>query len=285
MCFGFYGDDFGIHLPIGPRAGEHKVSLHYTIWYNLPKNIRFNIHNLLLTSVVFTADAKRYGPELIVSGSGNDSSLGGSMRRFADGVCLPRLNQLAMLSIDTIHYGALAIFFADSPYLHFFLGRKESLGPTTYRICHHCTAKNDNKHKCFSCEASDCPWQPIDRQLLAQQRRELQVAKACSAAEFARVSKNTGLNETRDAFEGCPWFDSTLNCYNDWFHGEPEGPLKDHTYLLIQHGIKEGYFSFRQFLRLCSQFPYYKDQALWRHIRCSKQDSSKKENHTRSWER
>lgn len=263
MAFGLYGDDFGVHMPIGPRAGEHKVSLHYAVLYNFPKYLRYNINNLMLVTVVLTSDVKKYGPRLIISGSGDDTSFGGSMRRFADGLCLPKVNQLAGLQIDTLHYGALLNFFADSPFLALYLSRKEALGPSTYAICHHCTALNSNKHKCFSVTDPASPWKPITRQVLEDQRKNLKQARASSVTEFTRVSKETGLNDDQDAFEGIPWWDSSKAAYNDWFHGEPEGPVKDHEYLLIQHGIRVGMFTWKQFIQAMSRFAYYKEAAAF----------------------
>jgi hypothetical protein len=262
FCFGFYGDDFQVHIPIGPKAGEHKVSLHYAVLYNLPKDLRFNINNLLLVTVVFTADVKKYGAKRIVSGEGDDSSLGGSMRRFANGIIMPKFNQLAGLQIDHMVYGALLLFYADSPFLHLYLSRKESSGPSTYKVCHHCTCKNTNKHLCFSVHDEDSPWEPITTRVLEEQRQLLKDVEG-NAKEWQKVSKETGLNHYESTFHGIPWFDETKQAYNDYFHGEPEGPVKDHVYLVTQHGIAAGYFTLQQFINAVSQFPYYKEAGAF----------------------
>lgn len=67
------------------------------------------------------------------------------MRRFADGIVLPKINQLANLGIETEHFGAHLNFFADSPFLAFYLSRKEALSGTTKRICHKCDCTSANK--------------------------------------------------------------------------------------------------------------------------------------------
>jgi hypothetical protein len=66
VAFGFYGDDFEVHIAIGPAAGERKVSLHYAVCYNLPKTVRFSINNLILVSAVYTKDVKKYGCKQVI---------------------------------------------------------------------------------------------------------------------------------------------------------------------------------------------------------------------------
>ena len=267
LCFGLYGDDFECHVALGPSAGEQKVSLHYAILYNLPKPVRFNIENLLLVSVVYSKDVKKYGVDTIISGDNDNphcSSFGGSMRRLADGIVLPGLNQLAGLPIDKVMYGAALLFYADSPFLCFYLARKESLGTSTHRMCGHCTCTNENKAECFSIYDPECPWEMITQELLEEERAELQEAEMNgTAGDVRRVSKEVGLNKTTDAFVGVPWWQSADQATNDWFHGEPEGPTKDHTCLIVHHGLTIGAFTLPQFTRLLFQFPWPSEQGAW----------------------
>ena len=77
-----------------------------------------NIENLMLVTAAFSKDCKTYGVDTIISGKGDDSSFGGSMRQFAEGLTLEKFNQLAGLPKGHVHYGACLLFFADSPFLY-----------------------------------------------------------------------------------------------------------------------------------------------------------------------
>lgn len=243
VAWGLYGDDFEVHNPIGPSAGVRKVSLHYAVCYNLPKPTRFSINNLVMVSACYTKDVKKYGCRQVISGSGGDTSWGGSMRRFADGIVLPKINQLANLPIGEAHFGAQLNFFADSPFLAFYLARKESLSATTERICVKCNCTSANKAKWFSHSEEGCQWEPLTTEILEQQREQIRAAQSGRATWFQKVSKQTGLNADEDAFMGIPWWDSTQAAFYDWFHGEAEGPIKDHVYLFLHHGVQMGYFT------------------------------------------
>lgn len=243
VAWGLYGDDFEVHIAIGPAAGVRKVSLHYAVCYNLPKSVRFSINNLVLVSACYTKDVKRYGCKNVISGCGDDTSFGGSMRRFADGVVLTKINQLANRAIDEVHYGALLLFFADSPFLGFYTSRKESLSGTTERICIKCNCTSTNKAFWFSTSEEGCEWEPITEETLKQQRREITAAKQSSITAFREASKRTGLNSAEDAFLGIPWWSTPKAAFYDWFHGEAEGPVKDHVYLFVHHGVQMKYFS------------------------------------------
>jgi hypothetical protein len=194
----------------------------------------------------------------VISGEGDDTSWGGSMRRFADGIVLPKINQLANLGIETEHFGAHLNFFADSPFLAFYLSRKEALSGTTKRICHKCDCTSANKAQWFSVNDDNCQWRAITTDELLQQRKRITDATqpGLPQARYNEASKDTGLNRDDDAFEGVPWWDSTKAAWNDWMHGEPEGPCKDHEYLLIHNGVLKGYFSVQKFCQLVHRFPF-----------------------------
>ena len=83
-----YGDEFQIENAIGPFSGNQKFTLYYGINYNLPKDVRWDLCNIMLLSITLSKTVKLCGQKAVFHGVGDDTSPGGSLRRGVEGkVC------------------------------------------------------------------------------------------------------------------------------------------------------------------------------------------------------
>ena len=107
LAFEAYCDDVDVPNPIGVSAGHHKLFISFFTLLNRPPRGRTTLLSIHLATICLASDFKLFGPRHIVSGRGDDNSIGGNMRRFHQGVTLKTTE--GSLSCR----GWLAVFTAD----------------------------------------------------------------------------------------------------------------------------------------------------------------------------
>lgn len=88
LAFEGYCDDVDVPNPLGTAAGHHKMYLSFFVLLNRPPKTRMTLRSVHLATVCLASDFKEFGARKVISGTGFDNSVGGTMRRFDAGVTL-----------------------------------------------------------------------------------------------------------------------------------------------------------------------------------------------------
>ena len=108
LAFEGYCDDVDVPNPIGVAAGHHKLYISFFVLLNRPPKTRCTLLSIHLATICLASDFKLFGPRAIISGTGHDNSIGGTMRRFDAGVNLKTSAETSMPC-----RGWLAVWTAD----------------------------------------------------------------------------------------------------------------------------------------------------------------------------
>ena len=111
IAFEGYCDDVDVPNPIGTAAGHHKLYISFFTVLNRPPKTRATLHSVHLATICLASDFKIFGPQKVISGTGFDNSVGGTMRRFDAGVTLRTPAASGMESLPA--RGWLAVWTAD----------------------------------------------------------------------------------------------------------------------------------------------------------------------------
>lgn len=187
---------------------------------------------------------ERYGPCLIVSGAQNadgtwkdDSSYGASMRRFFNGVILPKLP--SPYNTETL-YGATLQCGVDGLAKATLLCTKKSVSATTVRPCCDCNVESSQRHIVYDFYDPECPLKLTT--MLSHQRDQELVREQQHPTTKTAFSKYLGVSEERHAFEGIvpemPFNYIQNTPYDHGMHGEAEGVFKDGAKLMLKDVFK-----------------------------------------------
>ena len=88
LAFEGYCDDVDVPNPIGTAAGHHKLFISFFTVLNRPPKSRATLLSIHLATICLASDFKLFGPRQVISGTGDDNSIGGNMRRFDASITL-----------------------------------------------------------------------------------------------------------------------------------------------------------------------------------------------------
>ena len=134
-AYGAYCDDVDIPNPISTAAGHHKLYIGFFTVLSRPPRTRTTLRSIHLATICLAADFKLFGPRKIVSGTGLDNSVGGTMRRFDLGVTLKTPPSSGFQSLPM--RGWLAVWTADGLAQGEVYGTNSSFSKAV-NPCNHC---------------------------------------------------------------------------------------------------------------------------------------------------
>ena len=120
-----------------------------------------------------------------------------------------------------------------------------------------CDATSENKTQYFSFADPGCPWKKLTRERLQAQHDALDKAlgKGTKSA-WAEASKATGLDSKETAFDLIPFCNYLKASTYDITHDDPEGPGRDHLYLMIHHALYNWGITLSRFNELVGMYPF-----------------------------
>lgn len=242
--FRLYSDAVELSCPIGAFRGKLKVVFYYWALLNLSAEHRHSpLTNVKLASVCLAHTVKTYGSCAVVSGSRDDegswfddSSFGGQMRQFYQGVHLTSVP-------GPRQYGALLQLATDGLEGAELIGTKCSVSKKTHRICRHCTVTSEQIHDSHDFFSSECA---VLLTTLESHERDVELLAGHESHGWSKksdLSKWFGLGGGENAFAGIvpglPFDYVRLAPYDHLMHNEVcQGIAKKECELMLRHCIE-----------------------------------------------
>ena len=255
-----YYDEVEVVNAIGQFSGTHKIGLFYWGLLNYGPEVRMDLSNIHLATVVLDADVSYYGIEQIVSGPPGEldwapngaggSSIGASLRSLDQGIALSEPSGGNFIPVPT--RGWLVVVSADNPAAALLTGTMG--GTSANRFCRQCTVDRRTAGYDQPCSfinpssSSTCP------ALRTQASRDIDM-EICGDCEGEMGS--AGWKSWSHAFARIPHFDFLTCLPEDLMHDEYEGVVKGEVAHFIFYAVRiQRYFTLDDLNRELDAYPW-----------------------------